>query len=186
MKLSVLLLSLFALLATQALAQSLPSTELVADSLEMTSTDTETTALCVGNVMLTGTNLKITCDRLEIVAARVAGEDDTIGTMERFKHLIATGSVRIVQGDREATCGRAEVLPREEKVILTDEPVLLDHSTEMVATGERIVLLRGQRKLFGEHIKITGPPIKDLGPGAEAALNPSSGSTAPVPAAPDA
>lgn len=146
------------------------ATELVADRLEMSSTDTETTALCTGHVVLTGTNLKIVCDRLEIVAARVAGEADTVGTLESFKYLLATGNVRIVQGDREATCGRAEVLPREEKVILTEDPVLLDRSNGYVASGERITLLRGQRQIFVDQPKLSGPPIRDLGPGVEEAL----------------
>lgn len=181
-----LVFGLFAALLAPALrAQpaNLPSTELVADSLEMTSTDTETRALCTGNVVLTGTNLKIVCDRLEIVAARIAGEDDTIGTLERFKFLLATGNVRIVQGDREATCGRAEVLPREEKVILTENPVLLDRSTDFVAAGETITLLRGERQIFVEKPRLTGPAIQDLGPGVDAALNPT-GDAAPAEPAP--
>ena len=46
-------------------------TTLEADLLEMTSTDTETRVICTGNVVLTATNLRIACDRLEIIASRV-------------------------------------------------------------------------------------------------------------------
>jgi lipopolysaccharide export system protein LptA len=150
----------------------LPRTELIADHLDMSSTDTETRAILTGNVMLTGTNLKIVADRLEILAARVPGQDDTLGTPESFKYLLATGNVRIVQGEREATCGRAEVLPREEKVILTEDPMLIDRSSDFVAAGAKITLLRGQRQVLVEQPRLSGPPVKDLGPGTDSLLDP--------------
>lgn len=144
-----------------------PRTELVADLVDVTSTDTETRVICTGNVVLTGTNLRIACDRLEVIATRTpAGADAALGPLERFKYLLATGNVRIVQEDREATCGRAEVLPGEERVVLTGEPVLIDHSSDYVAAGEKITLLRGQRQVIVEKPRFSGPPIKDLGPGA--------------------
>ena len=168
------LLALALLLATAACAQPAaePRTELFAENLDMSSTDTETRAILTGNVVLTGTNLKIVADRLEILAARVTGQDDTLGTPESFKYLLATGNVRIVQGDREATCGRAEVLPREEKVILTEDPVLIDRSTDYIAAGAKITLLRGQRQVLVEQPRLSGPPVRDLGPGTDSLLDP--------------
>ncbi|MFH1498229.1 MAG: LptA/OstA family protein [Verrucomicrobiota bacterium] len=138
-------------------------TELRSEKLEMTSTDEETRAIATGSVVLTGTNLRITCDRLEIVATRIGDKNETVGTLEKFKYLLATGRVKIIQDDREATCGRAEVFPREEKVVLTEEPVIIDKSTDFVAAGERITLLRGQREVLVDLPRFTGPPIKDLG-----------------------
>ena len=86
--------------------------------------------------------------------------------MDKFRYLLATGNVRIVQGDREATCGRAEVLPQEEKVVLTEDPVLIDRSSDIVSRGSKITLLRGERRAIIENPVLTGPSIRDLGANA--------------------
>jgi lipopolysaccharide export system protein LptA len=115
----------------------------------------------------TGTNLRITCDRIEATAVgkneNSAVKNSTARDVEKFKTIIATGKVRIVQGDREANCERAEVLPRESKIILSGQPVVIDRGTGSVATGEPLVLLKDQRRVQGDNVKITFPPIPDLG-----------------------
>jgi lipopolysaccharide export system protein LptA len=155
-------LALSALLASAQTAPLVP-TELRAQKLEMRSTDTETTAIATGDVILTGTNLRITCDQLTLVAIRLGDKDATIGTADKFKYILATGKVRIVQGDREATCERAEVFPREDKVVLSEGPVIIDHSSGITATGEPLILLRGERAVQGTNVKVTARPIEDLG-----------------------
>ncbi len=154
-------------------------TELEADWVEMKSTETETNVLCVGNVILTATNMRLACDRLEIIATRIGGEEnEAIATLDRFKYLLATGNVRMQQDQREATCERAEVNPVEEFVILTGEPVLIDRATDIIVTGEEIILKRGQNTVTGRNIKFSGPEIKDLGAGA----TDSAPAPAPAPA----
>jgi lipopolysaccharide export system protein LptA len=140
-----------------------PNTIIVSQSLDMHSTDTETISVFTGNVVVTGNDLRITCDRLDVVSTRMGDKTDTVGRQENFKSLIATGHVHIVQQDREAMCGRAEVLPREDKVTLTENPVVIDHGNNTYATGEPIMLLRGERRVLGTNVRITLPPIKDLG-----------------------
>jgi lipopolysaccharide export system protein LptA len=139
-------------------------TELRSDHLEMVSTDEETTAVATKNVILTGTNLRITCDRLLVVGERLGQSDETaaLPADQRFKYILATGNVRIVQGDRESTSQRAEVFPREDKVVLTEDPVIIDHSNGFVAAGEKITLFRGKREVLVEKPRFTGPPIGDL------------------------
>lgn len=132
-------------------------------SLEMRSTDKETIAIFDQNVVVTGTNLRLTCDHLEVVASRIGNTTDTVAKLDQFKSLVATGRVRIVQGDREVTCGRAEVLPLEEKIILTESPVVIDHSGPYTERGTRIILLRGQRRVVVENSVFQGPAIIDLG-----------------------
>ena len=128
---------------------------------------TETYAIFNGDVVVTGTNLRITCDRIEAIAVgkneNSAVKNSTARDVENFKKIIATGKVRIVQGDREANCERAEVLPRESKIILSGQPVVIDRGTGSVATGEPLVLLKDQRRVQGDNVKITFPPIPDLG-----------------------
>ena len=160
-------------------------TELTSDHLEMTSTDDETTAVATKNVVLTGTNLRITCDRLTIIASRIGDKDATIGTVERFKYILATGNVRIIQGDRESTSQKAEVFPREDKVVLSEDPVVIDHSNGFVGAGEKITLFRGKREVQVDKPKFTGPPVDDMSataaskPGAAAA--PTRPPTKPAP-----
>jgi lipopolysaccharide export system protein LptA len=160
----VLTLSPFARAATPA-APIVP-TVITSTKMEMWSTDTETRSIFEQDVVVTGNNLRITCDKLDVTATRFDtpdNKDSTLGPLEKFKTLVATGNVRIVQGDREVTCGRAEVFPGEDRVVLTEKPVVIDNSGPYVATGTRIVLLRGERRLFGDNIRLQGPAIRDLG-----------------------
>ncbi|HYP15678.1 MAG TPA: LptA/OstA family protein [Opitutus sp.] len=166
-RLPTFLLWLLFLCAAAALpaAEVTPApTTLSCDHMDMWSEGDETRAICTGNVVVTGTNLRIEADRLELTASRI--DDDrnaSIPTLEKFRYLLATGKVSITQGSRTATCGRAEVLPREEKVVLTENPVVIDRATEFVSAGERITMLRGQERVEVEKPRLTGPPIRDLG-----------------------
>lgn len=157
---------------------------------EMVSTETETTFTFRDNVVVTGTNLRLSCDLLVVVARRTGDPAATLGRQEDFKSLVATGNVRIVQEDREALCGRAEVLPGEDKVILKDKPRvrMLDGSYE--ASGPEMLLERGQRRAVilgtpAEPTRILLPPIKDLGydtPGAKKSDGPGPAPTDTPPA----
>ncbi len=135
---------------------------------EMVSTDKETTFTFRNGVIVTGTNLKMTCDNLEVIALRSGDASATLGKPENFKSLIATGNVRIVQSDREATCQRAEVLPGDNKVILTGNPKVRSVDGQYQATGEKMILHRGERRaeIVGEgpdRPRFVLPEIKDLG-----------------------
>jgi hypothetical protein len=158
-----LLLGLLAALPLASAAVAPQRTELTSDHYESKTVDNETRALFVGSVTLTGTNLRVLCDRLEIIAEGVGDKTSTAPELDRFKYLLATGHVRIVQGDREATCGRAEVLPRDDKVVLTEEPVVIDHGSDLIYAGEKITLLRGERRVIVEKVRTSGPALKDLG-----------------------
>jgi lipopolysaccharide export system protein LptA len=163
MNLSRLLIAAALAGAARGAAPAPPPTVITSDQFESHSTDTETFWHFTSHVVVTGNDLKMDCDTLDVTTTRVEDNTDTIGKQDAFKHLIAVGHVRIVQGDREATCGRAEVLPRDNKIILTENPVVTDHGNGSVATGEVIALLRDERMVTGTHVRITGPPVKDLG-----------------------
>ncbi|HUR58633.1 MAG TPA: LptA/OstA family protein, partial [Opitutaceae bacterium] len=135
---------------------------------ELISTPTETTSTFRDNVVVTGTNLRLTCDLLVAVARRGGDPAATIGKTEKFKSLIATGHVHIVQNDREATCGRAEILPGEDKVVLSDAPHVRTLNGDYDATGWKIEMYRGERRVTvlsapGEQPTLTLPALKDLG-----------------------
>jgi len=165
-------LVLSALLATGAAAraQILPTDTVVecSGAFETVSNETEIVSTFRQNVVATGTNLKLTCDFLRIVALQQKGQTKALGQYGYFKSLVATGHVRIVQGDREATCGRAEIFPGEDKIVLTENPVVRSTDDQYTASGPRMVLYRGRRQAViegspEERVRITLPPLRDLG-----------------------
>jgi hypothetical protein len=183
MMLRPLLLSLAILLGATARAEMAPErTTLDCDNADMWSVGNETHGICTGSVRLNGTNLKLQCDKLEFVAIGVGDKSSTVPTLEKFKYLIATGHVVIVQGDREATCGRAEVLPHDDKVILTENPVLVDHGTEWTSAGEKITMLRGERRVIVDKSRVSGPALRDLGFDSLKSTTPGDGKARPAPA----
>ena len=155
-------------------------TTLDCDNAEMWSVGNETHGICTGAVTLTGTNLRLLCDRLEFSALGVGDKTSTLPTLEKFKYLVATGHVVIVQGEREATCGRADVLPHEDKVILTQNPVLVDHGTGWTSAGEKITLLRGERRVIVDKSRVTGPALRDLGFDSGKPASPGDGAAQPA------
>ena len=130
---------------------------------EMVSSDTETIITFRDNVRVTGTNMKLTCDYLKVVVVRSGDKTATLGKLDKFRSMLATGNVHMVQGEREAACGRAEVLPLEDKVVLTEHPVVVDHEQNHRMAGKTITMLRAQRQVLVEEPILTAPPIKDLG-----------------------
>jgi len=156
-------------------------TTLDCEHAEMWSVGDETRGVCTGAVTLIGTDLKIVCDRLEFTALGVGDKSATLPALDKFKYMLATGHVVILQGEREATCGRAEVLPHEDKVVLTENPVLIDHGTDWTSAGEKITLLRGERRVIVDKSRVTGPSIRDLGYDKSPAPPPADGAAKPRP-----
>ena len=134
---------------------------------ETTSSDTETIAVFHDNVVVTGNNMTMYCDNLRVVATRVGDTKATLGKYGNFKSLVAIGHVKIIQIDRIALCGKAEVFPGENRVVLSDHPVVQIPSERYEASGPRMVLYRGQRRAViegtpTERARLTLPEIKDL------------------------
>lgn len=135
---------------------------------ESSSTDTETTTTFKDNVVAVGNGITLECDFLKVVATRVGDKSATLGKYGKFRYLLATGHVKITQGDRIATSGRAEVFPDEDRIVLTEQPVVRIESEHYQASGPRMILYRGQRRAViegspGNRTHITLPPMKDLG-----------------------
>jgi len=142
-----------------------PPTTITSQQLDMRSSDTESVFRFTGLVTVNGNDIELTCDELEVIALRTDKDVTALGELGKFKSLIATGRVKIVQGDRVATCGRAEVLPGDEKIILTENPLVRDRDSAV--TGERMILFRGERRAVVESgasgpARVTLPPLRDL------------------------
>jgi lipopolysaccharide export system protein LptA len=154
---------------------------------ESTSTDTETTTTFHDQVVSAVGNDHHAQLRLP------EGHRDAPRRQDGDHRKVRTGSstcsrratCRIVQGDRVATCGRAEVFPGEDRIVLTENPVVSIESEHYKATGPSMVLYRGQRqgrdrgdaRRSASHITL--PAIKDLGfPAEKPADNPPEGQPA--------
>ena len=143
-----------------------PTVETVvqSDEFEMVSSAKETTFTYRRNVRVTATNMTLPCENLVIVARRSGDPALLVGKQERLKSLVATGRVRIVQDDREATAERAEVLPDDDKVILTGNPVVRSTKDGWEQRGDRMELHRGERRaVIPSNPRTVLPALKDLG-----------------------
>ncbi|MFP4357318.1 MAG: LptA/OstA family protein [Puniceicoccaceae bacterium] len=88
-----------------------------------------------GNVRVTGSDFEAECDRMEVRTTAGRGEDDGFGAIEVVE---ATGNVRVLQGGREATAGKAFIYPAENRVVLEDGPAVRDGRGTV--TGHRMIL----------------------------------------------
>src|SRR4051794_7487638 len=146
---------------------------------ETVSTDKEITSTFRDQVVVTGNNLKLTCDFLTVIAIPKKGAPAALGKYGYFKSLVATGHVRIVQGDREATCGRAEIFPGEDKIVLSENPVVRDTGNDSSFSAPVLELYRGQRRAIapGGGTRIVLPALKDLGYEKDKASAPGEGAS---------
>jgi len=175
----ILFLALALALPALYAAEPVPS-EISSRLMEMRDTGENTVTVFSGNVVFTGTNLRITCDRLEIVSVRLGERDNRlVAESNRFRSLVATGNVEILQIDsnRKASCGRAEILPGEERITLSENPMIVDMDANGNAVftwiGDELLLLRGEGRVQGRNIRVLGPAVPDLG--YEPEPNPAEG-----------
>jgi lipopolysaccharide transport protein LptA len=93
------------------------------------------TAIFTGNVIVTGTNFKMTCEEMTVFFT----------TANKIDHILATGSVVIIQPGRITHCGQAIYYHDEDKFVLTDQPDILDNKNEIQAP--EITIFRAEKKL---------------------------------------
>ena len=88
-----------------------PQTVISSDRLEMENDGEKAFFLFSDNVKLTGNNLIVTCDRLEVHSNRTGDLDANFGKLGSIKQIVAVGNVSISQEGRTARAGRVEVIP---------------------------------------------------------------------------
>ena len=150
------------------------STIITSDRLEMTQGETQNHFLFYDNVTVVSQNFKATSNLLEVFSAREeetskSDTDMSSGAVKvgAIKKIIAIGNVVINQKGRHATAGKAIILPDEEKIILTENPVVTDD--QGTVTGFRMTLLRGQNRAVveggpkGERSTVVLPVMPDFG-----------------------
>lgn len=142
----ILLVIMGILVAAGVVCNADEQTSIVSDRLEMEMKGQWNVFNFYKNVELTSKEMHATCDRLRIVSRKSEGSDTL--EMEGVKRITAVGNVRIEQDGRVATGGKAEIFPKEGKIVLEENPVVVDKHGEV--TGHRIVFYRGSNKAHVE------------------------------------
>ena len=92
-------------------------------------------SIFTGNVVTVGTNFRMTCQEMTVYFT----------TDNKVDHIVATGDVVITQPDRVTHCGHADYFRDDDKFVLTDQPVILDHKNKV--WGPEITIYRTSQKM---------------------------------------
>jgi lipopolysaccharide export system protein LptA len=140
----------------------------------------------IDEVVLTGTNLEVTCDKLEVFAERApeqAGRKGALGSFQGIRRILASGHVVIRQEGRKATAELVEVLPADERIVLTGDPVVTDPAGTV--KGTRITFFRGKQEFEIENPEVIMRALPNLGfPQQAPAATDASAPTTPATPAP--
>ena len=97
--------------------------------------------LFTGNVVAKQGELTIHADKAQVVYEKKEGGNE-------IREIVASGNVKIYEGDRLATGGKAVLNNREQKIILTEQPKVWQ-GKDMVS-GERITVFLNEDKSIVE------------------------------------
>jgi lipopolysaccharide transport protein LptA len=112
-----------------------PPGSTVITSEELHSDQNTHISIFTGNVVVLGTNFKMTCQEMTVYFTKD----------NKVDHIVSTGNVIITQPDRITHCGHAEYFHDTDTFVLTDQPVILDHKNEI--HGTRITIERTTQKM---------------------------------------
>ena len=93
----------------------------------------------------------IICDRLQVINDASDKSVDLI---------IATGKVRFEQGGRSGTADRSDYFESEQKLVLTGNPRVWDTQDHNELTGEEIVVMLQEEKMFVKQAHVLFHPRK--------------------------
>ena len=102
-----------------------------------------------GPIKIQTDTLLVICDKAEILSSRQSkntSSDPTQNTqLGTIDYILATGNVDIQQMGTQALAGKAEIFPTERKLVLEDNPRIIDEYGTV--SGFRIVFLQGEREI---------------------------------------
>ncbi len=143
-------------------------TSITGDKLDLLTTKDGHRFLCVGNVVVTGVNLRMTCEELDVLSHRkpTKREKNPGAAPGRVAVIVAKGKVKIEQEGRRAFAGKATIDVATGIITLEESPVVWDERGKV--TGETIILERGKRRAEvrggpDARPKVILPPLPDLG-----------------------
>jgi len=156
----VVLLSTFADYGHSESAEPSGKTVIRSDQLEVLGLEEGNRFVFSGSVTIEGADFTATCDRMEVRTTTGSGNNDDPTGFGSIKVIEATGSVRIVQGSREATAGRAIIRPAQNEIVLESNPVVRDANGTV--TGYRMILFGESRRIVVEPGPDGNRPTVDL------------------------
>ena len=118
------------------------------------------TSVFTGDVVVTGTNFKMTCEEMTVYFT----------SANKIDHIVAKENVIIVQPGRVTHCGQADYYRDDDKFILTDQPRIIDNKNTIEAP--EIIIYRETKKLVTKgRSKVT--VIQGLGASTNSVENPA-------------
>ncbi len=117
-------------------AETPPPGATVITSDELHSDQSTHISIFTGNVVVLGNNFRMTCQEMTVYFTND----------NKVDKLVATGDVIITQPDRVTHCGHAEYFHDDDKFVLTDQPVILDHKNKI--SGPEIIIFRTTQKMI--------------------------------------
>ena len=132
----------------------------------MTVKNLEHLAIFEGEVVMTKGDLTITADRAEVTFDSTTGFEEASksaqgllsprsGPDRREISLVhATGNVVVRQGDKRATSSDAYYYQKEEKVILTGDPVIWENEYQVTGIKMTLYLHENRSVIEGSKVKI--------------------------------
>jgi lipopolysaccharide export system protein LptA len=150
-----------------------PVTITSAGKAETVTQGTVTTITFHDQVVVIDNGLRLTSDFLQVVVDSRGNNPGAPDQAASFKSMLATGNVHIYRGTDIATCGRAEISPNEDKIVLSEKPFLRrtdENASEDPGEHGTIIYYRGQQNAVvlpapGEHNTVVLPAMKNLGLG---------------------
>lgn len=140
-------------------------TVIASDKLDLLTNKEGHRFLFAGNVTVEGTDLRVSCDELEILSRPEANATDPIAKVGRISFIVAKGNVNIKQVGRVGTADKATIDVPLGIVTMMGSAVLEDDRGKV--TGEVIIMERGKRRAEvrggrGNRPKVELPSLPDL------------------------
>ena len=113
-----------------------PPGSTVITSNELHSDQVSHVSVFTGNVVVTGTNFRMTCREMTVNFTK----DNKVDT------IVATGDVVITQPDRVTHCGRAQYYREDDKFVLTEQPSIVQGKGETL-NSPTIIIYRTTKQM---------------------------------------
>ncbi len=113
-----------------------PAGSTVITSDELHSDQNTHISVFTGNVVVVGNQFRMTCQEMTVYFTKD----------NKVDRIVSTGDVVITQPDRVTHCGHADYFHDDDKFVLTDSPVILDHKNKV--SGPRITIFRTNQKMI--------------------------------------
>lgn len=102
-----------------------------------------------GPITISTKTMTILCDHAEILSSRPSDpstpDKESATNMGTIDYILAVGNVDIQQMGTRALAGKAEIFPKERRLVLEDDPRIIDNNGTV--SGHRITFLQGERQI---------------------------------------